>query len=128
MPQLVEKLRRRRRYPRIAISGISFILYLLEVLWLFGKHTADDDSLLVMTPLMIILLVYWTLHFRVSIPNAAILRKISVCLYYFHAFFNYLYNLCIPQNINRFAFVIIMSSVFAAIIIKWKISNKWILP
>lgn len=128
IPQIVDRIKHRGGHTWTVISGISIILYLLEILWLFGKHTADDDSLLIFTPLVIIVLVYWTLQSHISIPNALTLRKISTCLYYFHAFYLYLYNLCVLQNINKFAFVFIMSSISAAVIIKGKISNKWILP
>ena len=128
MPAIIEKTRNWRGYTRIAISGIGFLLYLVEVLWLFGKHTADDDSLLIFTPLVIIILVYWTLQSHISISNAVTLRRLSVCLYYFHALFIYVHNLCVPQNINKFAFVLILCFVCAAIMIKGKINNKWILP
>ena len=89
------------------IFVISFILYVIEIYYAFGKNVADDSALfvshLVLIPSGILLALKYNIK---NLPFSKELRGMSTCIYFTHAFFNNLIGYFVSFGVMRFVMVI----------------------
>ena len=111
------------------IFGISYILFIAEIMLIYGLPYRDDHSLFIMLYTLIPSMFIFFLQFNVNFKST-LLRNYSTGIYFSHRFILNIVNLLIPMlslSINKLElFGIVMAIDFIILMVLYKINNKFI--